>query len=294
MTRVLFTGGTVVTFEGTPATSLVVEDERIVAVGDDVDPRGVGYDEVVRLDGRCLLPAFPRHPRASAPRGDQRAPARSHRHRHARPAARRRAVVGHCTPRHRLDRRSRLRPDDPPSGGGPRRVARRRLSRPAGRAHPERCPLGLGQHGRAHRSRRHRGHPRSANRHRRAPRRRPTRRAAARVRRDRPRQALLPRRHPRPRQRRSGRGDGGARRRGDRVGPGCVGATGRARRLPGGRRRRSRYVPHEPRVPRRPDRVGPPNATSSSPVAPVPPGSTRPGTTTNRSRRTPSSSSPTA
>lgn len=58
MTRTLFTGGTVVTFDGAPATSLVVERDEIVAVGDDVDLRAVGYDEVVRLDGRCLLPAF--------------------------------------------------------------------------------------------------------------------------------------------------------------------------------------------------------------------------------------------
>lgn len=60
MTRTLFTGGTVVTFEpdGPPVTSLVVDDDRIVALGADADPRGTGYDEVVRLDGRCLLPAF--------------------------------------------------------------------------------------------------------------------------------------------------------------------------------------------------------------------------------------------
>lgn len=63
MTRTLFTGGTVVTFDhddhaDPPVTALVVEDDRIVAIGADADPRSTGYDEVVRLDGRCLLPAF--------------------------------------------------------------------------------------------------------------------------------------------------------------------------------------------------------------------------------------------
>jgi predicted amidohydrolase YtcJ len=58
VTRTLFTGGTIVTFDGAPATSLVIDDDRIVAVGHDADPRDVGYDEVVRLDRRCLLPAF--------------------------------------------------------------------------------------------------------------------------------------------------------------------------------------------------------------------------------------------
>ena len=58
MTRTLFTGGTIVMFDGAPATSLVIDDDRIVGVGQDVDPGDVGYDEVVRLEGRCLLPAF--------------------------------------------------------------------------------------------------------------------------------------------------------------------------------------------------------------------------------------------
>ena len=58
MTRTLFTGGTVVTFDGAPATSLVVEDDDVAAVGDDIDVRAVGYDEIVQLDGRSVLPAF--------------------------------------------------------------------------------------------------------------------------------------------------------------------------------------------------------------------------------------------
>ncbi len=58
MARVLFTGGAVVTFDGRPASSLVIDGDRIAAVGDNVDPLATGYDEIVRLDGRALLPAF--------------------------------------------------------------------------------------------------------------------------------------------------------------------------------------------------------------------------------------------
>jgi predicted amidohydrolase YtcJ len=60
VTRVLFTGGTVVTMDpaAPPADSLLVDDGTIVAVGPDADPRGVGHDEVVHLRGRSVLPAF--------------------------------------------------------------------------------------------------------------------------------------------------------------------------------------------------------------------------------------------
>ena len=60
MTRVLFTGGTVVTGDiaAPPVDSLLVDDGLVVAVGADADVRGVGHDEVVDLRGRSLLPAF--------------------------------------------------------------------------------------------------------------------------------------------------------------------------------------------------------------------------------------------
>jgi predicted amidohydrolase YtcJ len=58
--RVLFHGGTVLVPGPTapPVDAIVVDDGVIVAVGPDADPRGVGYDEVVDLRGRSLLPAF--------------------------------------------------------------------------------------------------------------------------------------------------------------------------------------------------------------------------------------------
>lgn len=56
MTRVLFTGGPVVTFDSRPANSLIVDDGVITAVGQDIAATGV--DEVVSLEQRSLLPAF--------------------------------------------------------------------------------------------------------------------------------------------------------------------------------------------------------------------------------------------
>ena len=58
MSRVLFTGGPVVTFDGVPATSLAIENDRIVAIGDQAVSWAVTFDEVVDLGGRVLLPAF--------------------------------------------------------------------------------------------------------------------------------------------------------------------------------------------------------------------------------------------
>ncbi|MEP7202099.1 MAG: amidohydrolase [Ilumatobacteraceae bacterium] len=58
MSRVLFTGGPVITFNGRPARSLVIEDDRIVSIGDAVTTSSVRFDQVVRLDGRALVPAF--------------------------------------------------------------------------------------------------------------------------------------------------------------------------------------------------------------------------------------------
>lgn len=58
MARVLFTGGPVITFNGAPSTSLAVENDRIVAIGDDAGEAFASFDEVVNLNSRALLPAF--------------------------------------------------------------------------------------------------------------------------------------------------------------------------------------------------------------------------------------------
>ena len=58
MARVLFTGGPIITFDGRPATSLAVDDDRIVAVGDEAIGWSTSFDQVVQLHGRPLLPAF--------------------------------------------------------------------------------------------------------------------------------------------------------------------------------------------------------------------------------------------
>ena len=55
---VLFTGGPIVTFDGTPTTSLAIDGDRIVAIGDAAESWASTFDEVVRLDGRALVPAF--------------------------------------------------------------------------------------------------------------------------------------------------------------------------------------------------------------------------------------------
>ena len=58
MSRVLFTGGHVITFEGPPASSLAIDGDRIVAIGDDAATSSMTFDRVVQLDGRALVPAF--------------------------------------------------------------------------------------------------------------------------------------------------------------------------------------------------------------------------------------------
>lgn len=58
MSRVLFTGGPIITFDGAPATSLAVDGDHIVAIGDDAAEAFATFDEVVNLAGRPLLPAF--------------------------------------------------------------------------------------------------------------------------------------------------------------------------------------------------------------------------------------------
>ncbi len=58
MARVLFTGGPIVTFDGSSATSLAIDGERIVAIGDSADSWTSTFDEIVHLDGRALVPAF--------------------------------------------------------------------------------------------------------------------------------------------------------------------------------------------------------------------------------------------
>lgn len=58
MSRVLFTGGSIITFRGPPATSLAIDGDRIVAIGDEAVSWSASFDEVVHLDGRVLAPAF--------------------------------------------------------------------------------------------------------------------------------------------------------------------------------------------------------------------------------------------
>ena len=58
MSRVLFTGGPIVTFDGSAATSLAIDGDRIVAIGDSADSWTPTFDEVVHLGGRALVPAF--------------------------------------------------------------------------------------------------------------------------------------------------------------------------------------------------------------------------------------------
>jgi predicted amidohydrolase YtcJ len=58
MSRILFTGGPIVTFDGLPASALAVENDRIVAIGDVAESWTSTFDEIVQLDGRPLVPAF--------------------------------------------------------------------------------------------------------------------------------------------------------------------------------------------------------------------------------------------
>ncbi len=51
MSRVLFRGGTVVTFDQGRHSALVIDAGRIVAVGGDELSGEVGFDQVVELDG---------------------------------------------------------------------------------------------------------------------------------------------------------------------------------------------------------------------------------------------------
>lgn len=55
MRRLLFTGGTVVTAEGSYRADLLVEDEKIVAVGTDLDANGA---ETVDASGKLVMPGF--------------------------------------------------------------------------------------------------------------------------------------------------------------------------------------------------------------------------------------------
>ncbi len=58
MSRVLFTGGPIVTFEGPPVTALAIDGDRIVAIGDDALSWSSSFDEVVHLDGRAVVAGF--------------------------------------------------------------------------------------------------------------------------------------------------------------------------------------------------------------------------------------------
>jgi predicted amidohydrolase YtcJ len=55
--RTLFRGGPVISFDGARHDALAVEHGMVAAVGRDAD-RGVGFDQIVELDGRPLLPGF--------------------------------------------------------------------------------------------------------------------------------------------------------------------------------------------------------------------------------------------
>ena len=62
MSRVLFTGGPIITFgrnvKGAAPTSLAIDGDRIVAIGDSATSWAASFDEIVQLDGRALVPAF--------------------------------------------------------------------------------------------------------------------------------------------------------------------------------------------------------------------------------------------
>jgi predicted amidohydrolase YtcJ len=58
VTTTLFRGGPVVTFDGQRHSAVAIDGARIVAVGDAASDRDTGYDRVVELAGRALLPAF--------------------------------------------------------------------------------------------------------------------------------------------------------------------------------------------------------------------------------------------
>ena len=58
MSRVLFTGGPIVTFGGPPVNALAIDGDRIVALGPEAASWTSSFDQVVRLEGRALVPAF--------------------------------------------------------------------------------------------------------------------------------------------------------------------------------------------------------------------------------------------
>jgi predicted amidohydrolase YtcJ len=58
MSRVLFTNGPIITPDGPQATSLALEDDRIVAIGDEAATSSTSFDEVVQLNGRAVVAAF--------------------------------------------------------------------------------------------------------------------------------------------------------------------------------------------------------------------------------------------
>jgi predicted amidohydrolase YtcJ len=58
MSRVLFTGGPIVTFGGPPVSSLAIDGDRIVAIGAEAASWSASFDQVVHLGGRAVIPAF--------------------------------------------------------------------------------------------------------------------------------------------------------------------------------------------------------------------------------------------
>ncbi len=58
MSRVLFTGGPIITFDGSLPTSIAIDGDRITAIGDEASSWATTFDEVVQLEGRCVVPAF--------------------------------------------------------------------------------------------------------------------------------------------------------------------------------------------------------------------------------------------
>src|SRR6185295_15733476 len=58
MSRVLFTDGPIITSDGPSATSLAIENGRIVAIGDEAASWSASFDQVVQLNGRAVVAAF--------------------------------------------------------------------------------------------------------------------------------------------------------------------------------------------------------------------------------------------
>ena len=123
MSRVLFTNGPIITSDGRSATSLAIDDDRIVAIGDEAGSWSPSFDEVVQLNGRAVVAAFHdghAHPlHAGINRTELDLTEVTSYGRHPRP----RSTMGRGTPCGSVDRRPLLRAPTAARWNGPGRVA---------------------------------------------------------------------------------------------------------------------------------------------------------------------------